>query len=153
MMRRKEVMGMPCKRGKRPCRICGRWYMPDPRSRAHQKTCGRAECRREWHRKKCAEWNGRHKGQFKALYLGKKLARCKEEAAPLVSELAPASRIELQLPRREVQEVTGAKLLVIIEYLAQLLIQHFQEVKRVQPVENKRRTGKVPIRVYSRGDG
>jgi hypothetical protein len=127
--------------------------MPDPRSRAHQKTCGRAECRREWHRKKCAEWNGRHKVQFKALYLGKKLARCKEEAAPLVSELAPASRIELQLPRREVQEVTGAKLLVIIEYLAQLLISRFQEVKRAQPTVTKGKSDQLPPEAFSRGDG
>ena len=127
--------------------------MPDPRSRAHQKTCGRAECRREWHKKKCAKWNKAHRVQSNALYLGKKLARCKEEAPPLVSELAPASRIELQLPRREVQEVTGAKLLVIIEYLGQLLIRRFQEVKLAQPIVTKGKSGQLPREAFSRRDG
>lgn len=143
-------MEMPCKGRKRPCRICGRWYMPDPRCREHQKTCGRAECRREWHRKKCAEWNAGHRAQSKAIYLGKKLAKCREEKPPLVTELAPPGRIKLQLPRREVQEVTGAKLLVIIEYLAQLLIQHFQEAKLMQPVENKGRNDQLPAGAFSR---
>lgn len=111
--------------------------MPDPRSREHQKTCGRAECKREWHRKKCAEWNAEHRAHFKAIYLGKKLSKCGDEEPPLVTELAPSSRIRLQLPRREVQEVTGAKLLVIIEYFGQLLKKCIQEGKRVQPTENK----------------
>jgi len=143
-------MKMPCKVRKRPCRICGRWYMPAPRSREQQKTCGQAECRREWHRKKCAEWNAGHRAQFKAIYLGKKLAKCRDEESPLVTELAPAGRIKLQLPRREVQEVTGAKLLVIIEYLAQLLLRRFQEVKLLQPIEKKGRNDQLPPGAFSR---
>ena len=141
---------MPCNGRKRPCRVCGKWYMPDPRSREHQKTCGRAECRREWHRKKCAEWNAGHRLHFKAIYLGKKLGKCLDEEAPLVSELAPPSRRQLEIPRREVQEVTGAKLLVVIEYLAQLLIQRFQEMKLIQPLENKGRNDQLPPGAFSR---
>lgn len=155
-MRRKEEVKMPCKRRKRPCRICGKWYVPDPRSREHQKTCGRAECKREWHRKKCAEWNAEHMAHFKAIYLARKLTACRYDegdSPKCVTELAPPSQRKLELPRREVQEVTGAKLLVIIEYLAQLLIQHFQEVKRVQPVENKGRNARLPPGAFSRGDG
>ncbi|MDA8083698.1 MAG: hypothetical protein M0024_08595 [Nitrospiraceae bacterium] len=92
--------------------------MADPRSRAHQKTCGRAECKREWHRKKCAEWNAEHTAHFKAIYLARKLTACRDDegdSPKCIAELAPPSQRKLKLPRREVQEVTGAKLLVIIE--------------------------------------
>ena len=36
---------------KRPCRICKRWFMPHPRVKDRQKTCGNPPCQREWHRK------------------------------------------------------------------------------------------------------
>jgi len=36
---------------KKPCRICRRWYRPDPRVGARQKTCGSPECQREWNRR------------------------------------------------------------------------------------------------------
>ncbi len=42
---------------KRPCRICRRWFLPNPRLKERQMTCGRPKCQREWHKKKCAEWN------------------------------------------------------------------------------------------------
>lgn len=125
--------------------------MPDPRSRAHQKTCGRAECRREWHRKKCAEWNGKHRAHYKAIYLGKKLAKCRDEVPPLVTELAPPGRIELEVPRREVQEVTGAKLLVVIEYFVQLLLKRVQEGKRAEVVENKAKNSQVLTGSFQEG--
>jgi hypothetical protein len=119
--------------------------MPAPRAREYQKTCGLGECKREWHRKKCAEWNKGNAVYFKALYLSRKLTDCgddnegdsKGSKSPCINGLAPASRRDLKLPRREVQEVTGAKLLVIIEYFGQLLIKCIQEAKRVQPIENK----------------
>jgi hypothetical protein len=152
-MRRKGVMEMSFNTRKRPCRVCGKWYMPAPRSRGYQKTCGRPECRREWHRKKCAQWNANHRLHFKAIYLGKKLSKCGNEKPPLVSKLAPPSRGSIELPRREVQEVTGAKLLVIIEYLAQLLIRRFQEGKRAQPFVNKGKTDQLPPEAFSRSDG
>ena len=35
----------------RPCVVCRRWFTPDPRVGDRQKTCGRAECQREHHRR------------------------------------------------------------------------------------------------------
>lgn len=118
--------------------------MPAPRARDYQKTCGLAECKKEWHRKQCAVWNKKNAVYFKANYLSRKLKACRDNEgdfegskAPCFNELAPASLRDLKLPRREVQEVTGAKLLVIIEYFGQLLIKCIQAVKRAQPIENK----------------
>ena len=60
-------------RRKRPCRICRRWFLPDPRLKERQMTCGKAYCQREWHKKKCAEWNRKNRDYFKANYLQKKI--------------------------------------------------------------------------------
>ncbi len=38
---------------KKPCRICRRWFMPNPRLKERQMTCGNSLCKKEWHRKKC----------------------------------------------------------------------------------------------------
>jgi len=36
---------------KKPCRVCRRWYRPDPRVGERQKTCGSPQCQREWNRR------------------------------------------------------------------------------------------------------
>lgn len=51
---------------KRPCGICRRWFMPHPRLKDRQQTCGDPVCKKEWHRKKCAEWNKRNGDYFRA---------------------------------------------------------------------------------------
>ena len=58
---------------KKPCRICRRWFLPDVRLKDRQKTCGRAECKRQWHNKKCAQWYRTNIDYFKANYLQKKI--------------------------------------------------------------------------------
>lgn len=134
--------------------------MPAPRARDYQKTCGLAECKKEWHRKQCAAWNKKNAVFFKAAYLSRKLRACREDKgdcegskSPCISELAPASLRDLKLPRREVQEVTGAKLLVIIEYFGQLLIKCIQEAKMIQPIEKKSKNMRLLPGAFSRGDG
>jgi hypothetical protein len=92
-------------------------------------TCGDPHCKREWHRKKCAEWNRKNGDYFTTNYLQKKLdalngARSKGSQG--------RSRFRTGLPHGKVQEVIGIEHLVIIEYLAQLLLKRFQEVIRVK---------------------
>jgi hypothetical protein len=95
-------------------------------------TCGDPKCKREWHRRKCAEWNRRNADYFKANYLGKKLeAVTQPEQISGLSEpmnhSIPVlkSRLKSGLPQEKVQEVIGVEHLVIIEYLAQLLLNRF----------------------------
>jgi hypothetical protein len=121
--------------GKRPCRICRRWFTPNPRLGERQKTCADRHCKKEWHRKKCAQWNRKNTDYFRANYLQKKLDALSERKG--VAGVCPVrSRSPSGLPQRKVQEVIGIKQFVIIEYLAQLLLKRFQEVIRV----------KVPVR-------
>ena len=145
---------------KRPCRICRRWFLADPRLKGRQKTCGDAYCKRQWHRKKCQEWNRNNRDYFRSNYLHKKLdALSHDEKAtqPLPPEsscLRPLrSRFHSGLPLWYVQEVIGIKHLVILEYLAQLLMRRFQEALRGQPLVTTSKLTRLPGVVVSRGNG
>lgn len=93
-------------------------------------TCGKPQCKREWHRKKCAEWNRANSEYFKANYLQKKFNAAVQapKAVRDPGKTLPKSRLNSGLPFRFVQEVMGVQQLIIIEYLAQLLFKRFQEV-------------------------
>ena len=113
---------------KRPCRICRRWFLPDPRLKERQMTCGSAKCQREWHRRKCAAWNHKNSDYFKANYLQKKIDRATQprgdpEASIPAKHLvkAPTSRMRTGMPIEYVQEVIGIQFVIIHEYMAHLL--------------------------------
>lgn len=130
---------------KRPCGICRRWFTPRPRLKDRQQTCGDPGCKKEWHRKKCAEWNKRNKDYFKANYLQRKLDS-QATTTPL------KSRLKTGLPLQHVQEVIGIQHLVIIEYLAQLLVRRFQDVIWRQVPVNTKQLSRLPRRVFLRSD-
>ena len=46
---------------KRPCRVCRKWYRPDPRLGNRQRTCGEEDCKQEWNRRLCAGRRRREK--------------------------------------------------------------------------------------------
>ncbi len=119
--------------------------MPHPRLKDGQKTCGDPACKKEWHRKKCAEWNRANSDYFKANYLQKKL-----DSQATTTQIK--SRLKTGLPLQHVQEVIGIQHLVIIEYLAQLLIQRFQDVIWRQVAVNTEQVGRLPREVFSRCD-
>ena len=97
---------------KRPCRVCKRWFIPHPRLKDRQKTCGDQQCQREWHRRKCEQWNHSNVDYFKDNYLDKKL----EQTGTL------RSRLKTGLPLCYVQQLIGTPQLIIIEYLSQMLL-------------------------------
>lgn len=140
--------GAICK--KRPCRICRRWFMPNPKLKDRQKTCGDNQCKREWHRRKCKEWNRKNSDYFRADYLQKKLEAASVKPS---KSLRLRTRFKSGLPMGYVQEVIGIQHLIIIEYFGQLLIGRFQEVLRGQVVVNTRKIGRLPPIGSSRCDG
>ena len=123
---------------KRPCKVCRRWFRPNPRVGDKQMTCGRPKCKREWHRGKCAEWNKKNREYFKGIYLKSKLLAASEgnEKPQDMRGKTTRTRFNLGLPRQEIQEVMGVKELIIIEYIIQLLLRPFQKVIKTQPVVN-----------------
>lgn len=157
-------MGENRKSNKRPCRICRKWFTPHPRLGDRQKTCGKEECKRKWHAKKCAEWNKKNRSYFQAIYLGNKLESSKtpsqsdtrpppssnpDKTAPI---RPPSSRSTPQLPGDVIQDVIGVQPLIIIEYVVQLLVRSFKEVIRTQPVEIQREIGRLPGQGCLRSD-
>jgi hypothetical protein len=143
--------GSRCK--KRPCRICRRWFLPNARLKDRQMTCGDYGCKREWHRKKCQEWNRANRDYFRATYLQKKLeaAQC-DKSARAPTRAPPGGLSKSGLPFQFVQEVIGVQHVLIIEYLAQLLIRRFQEVLRGQLIVNTGQTEQLPAMGFSIGD-
>lgn len=136
---------------KRPCRICGKWFKPNPRLGERQRTCGDKECQRQWHARKCREWNRKNIPYFQEIYLGKCLALCdppagQATAAPL-DVAAPNP-----LPATSVQEVISIQHIVIIKYLLRLPIHRLQEVIDSQLTDITINNWRLPGFVGSRGD-
>jgi len=157
-------MGENRKSNKRPCRICRKWFTPDPRLGDRQKTCGKETCKRKWHAKKCSEWNKKNRSYFQAIYLSSKLESSKtpsqsDNRPPPSSNpdkkgpiRPPSSRSTPQLPGDVIQDVIGVQPLIIIEYVAQLLVRSFKEVIRAQPVEIQRKIDRLPCEGCLRSD-
>jgi len=101
-------------------------------------TCGEIKCKKEWHRRKCAEWNRKNREYFKGNYLRNKILAADKEnkKGTTGQDRIPRTRFRLGLPWQEIQETMGLKQLVIIEYIIQVLMRRFQEVIKVQPLVN-----------------
>lgn len=63
---------------KRPCRVCRRWFRPDPRQKDRQYVCDRKECQRERHRRNCEDWHRRNPDYDRETRLRSRLKRGKE---------------------------------------------------------------------------
>ena len=139
---------------KRPCKICRKWFVPNPRVGSRQQTCGAEECKRKWHTKKCADWNKQNRLYFQSNYLKKKLqaADGQKETPKHPPSLSTKSSKSSQLPQDVIQEVIDPQQLVIIEYVAQVLWGRFQEVIQTQHVEIKRDPERLLPMAFSRSD-
>lgn len=130
---------MACR--KRPCRICKRWFSPHPRLKDRQMTCGEESCKREWHRRKCAQWNRANSGAMKKERLANqlKVAACVSGQAKLPDATrpnVPAVQSEVQQLLPLIQEVITAQLLVMLDYLVRYSLKRVQEVIRRQLLVN-----------------
>jgi len=102
-------------------------------------TCGNPECKKQWHRKRCAIWNRNNVEYYREIYLEKKLASLDQTLKDSQSYhglSSVLSFLSLKLPKKEFQEVIGLKQLVIIEYFCQLLSRRFQEVIKAKVIVN-----------------
>lgn len=148
------------KHKKRPCRICGKWFIANPRLFDRQQTCGARECQRKWHTRKCAEWNRKNRAYFKEIYLRGRLesfgsgppAQSPSSCTSCRINDPPRRTSPLDLPQEVVQEVIEVKKLIIIEYIVRLLTRSVQEVIRTQPVEKQREVRRLLLSSISRGD-
>ena len=136
---------------KRPCRICRRWFLPHPRLKDRQRTCGNAHCQREWHRRMCEKWNRKNSDYFRSNYLQKKLDGVNEPEKGK-SGRYPKSRTKTGLPLAYAQEVIGIQPIIMIEYLAQLLLRRCQVFLTNPLIVNPSQIRQLPGTICSRGD-
>lgn len=153
-------MEQKCLHKKRPCRVCRKWFTPNPRLGYRQQTCGDLECQRKWHARKCAEWNRKNRAYFKEIYLRGRIepfgsgspAQSPSPCSSCRINDPPRRSSPLNLPQEVVQEVIEVKQLIIIEYIMRLLMRGVQEVINTQLVEKKKETSRLPLSSISRGD-
>lgn len=109
-------------RGKRPCSICRKWFLPDVRQKGRQKTCS-PDCQRERHRRQCQDWNKKNKAYFKNNYLGKKIEKSVDpKTTPDSTGALLPPQIKPVLPIEIITTEYGIKPAIIIQYLVTQMI-------------------------------
>ncbi len=111
-------------RGKRPCSICRKWFLPDVRQKGRQKTCSPA-CQNELHRRQCDAWNKRNKAYSKNNYLGLKIEKTiEQQTAPSSQKKSLIRRTKPILPMEIIVAEYGIKPALIVRYLVTQIINH-----------------------------
>ena len=113
---------------KRPCRICREWFWPDRRVGDRQKTCSRSGCKRERHRRACADWHRRNPDYDRE-------GRLRQRVVP---EEAPRPRGPLYgLAWQAVRDAVGLQVAVIIDESGRLLERWTRDAVNTQLMEMK----------------
>ena len=111
-------------RGKRPCCICRKWFLPDVRQIGRQKTCG-PDCSNELHRRQCDKWNRKNKAYPKNNYLAKKIEHTvAQDKKSDVQAPAPQRQRNPVLPMEIVTAEFGTAPAVIIQYLVAQVVDY-----------------------------
>lgn len=126
---------------KRPCRVCGKWYLPNAHTWAWQKTCGTLGCRKTWEAKRQARWRQRNPDYEHDRYLRRQLDRA-GDGADRVPGLRPPPPILAEVPWRLVQTVSGAKVAVLTAFWLRLLHRRTQTVSAARTRTKTRYPGR-----------
>lgn len=77
---------------KRPCRICRRWFEPEPREGKRQRVCSLEACQRERHRRSCAAGRAVDKKRAREELLRKRLVAEDDRGAGARTPEVPGPR-------------------------------------------------------------
>lgn len=103
---------------KRPCRICGSWFRPNPRAGDRQKVCSRADCQRERCRRAVADWRRRNPDYDREDRLRRRLrGEVSGREGPEGRDGAGRGRIDLVAARNAV----GLEVAVFVEEYGEVL--------------------------------
>ena len=85
---------------RRPCRICGRWFHPDPRVGSRQRACGKRACQKKRREKTQAAWRSENAEYFLRRRLQRRAnaARAAEEAVEDPKQLRASGGGEVRRP-------------------------------------------------------
>lgn len=118
---------------KRPCGICRRWFVPQPRAGDRQRVCSAAACQQERHRRACADWRRREGEAERRHRLRQRLRVEPGDGGPQ----GVAQGGQLALRWDVVRDAVGLELSVIIEEVSRLLEDVVRDAVRRQPLVSK----------------
>ena len=127
-------------RRKRPCRVCRRWFLPDPRAGDRQRTCSDPECQRERHRRACADWHRRNPDYDREDRLRRRLRREPEEAGQAGS-CGPLDQIDWEAAR----DAVGLQGSVLAEEIGEVLVSWARDAVSGKPAGFTEENRKVPL--------
>ena len=99
---------------KRPCKICRKWFRPDPRSKGEQKVCGDPACQRERNRRACRAWRKKNPTYDRVRRAHERLARSDKDESEETPILEPIQAVR----EGPTKEVIGVETYVVIELVA-----------------------------------
>jgi hypothetical protein len=127
---------------KRPCRICGKWFRPDPREGTRQRACRRPPCQRERHRRACAAWHRVNPGYDREARLRRRLTLFPPPSPKPVDPLgaSPMGRLNLEAAR----DAVGLEVTVVLEVAGQVIWEGVRDAVRTQLVGTKDVSRRLP---------
>jgi hypothetical protein len=124
-------------RKKKPCCICGRWFLPSERVGNRQRACSRPECQRERHRRDCIRWHKQNAHYDREGRLRRKLVAERDRQIN-AAQSDPLRQVNESLAR----DLVGLQLYVLIDEIAKVLIAWTRDLVSEQVTENKGQIGK-----------
>jgi hypothetical protein len=101
----------------RPCRICRKWFRPDPREGTRQRVCSSPACQRERHRRACAAWHARNPAYDREARLQKKLQAKAQVSSEGRAIVPPLARLDWAVAR----DAVGPEVTVVVEESVRVL--------------------------------
>jgi hypothetical protein len=123
--------------GKRPCRICRKWFLPDPRVGARQRACSSAECQSQRRSETQASWRKRNPEYF----IARRIVERDTAAAPSPLRVpAPLSKLPWDLA----QDQFGVQGTDFIGVMGRMLRGYAQDQYRAYIVDSVEDPGRLP---------
>lgn len=110
---------------RRPCRICRKWFHPDPRIKERQHVCSALECQRERHRRSCQSWHRRNPDcSGKSDRIRDRIKhKPKTSAAQSLAEFDPLANIDWSVVEAEI----GLQAAVVVEETGRIVISSLRD--------------------------
>ena len=120
---------------KRPCRICRRWFHPDPRVGARQQVCSSDSCQAARRKTTQDSWRARNPDYFVARRLKQRAALAAPPPAPPPAPLRVPPPLD-RLPWDIAQDQFGAQGADFLGVLGKVLLGAAQDQRRVQVLDS-----------------
>jgi hypothetical protein len=131
------------KNPKRPCAVCRVWYIPEPRTRHCQKTCGKESCRREWTRRQQSRWRSKNPDYWSEHRLRVRATQVEGNGGGVM--VRPPPKVIEKVPWDVAEAEFGVTGTLFVAFVMRLLLRSAQTALTVQPADNTKELTRVSI--------